>query len=295
MLSMEPSIKRGLTFWDRALMPADEFDERLRLVREEMRRMGLAALVIAGNMYEDAELVYLVSYNVDGTLVLPLEGEPAIFTNSGSREGYFLKTLTWIEDLSHRGPLVGKAVADKLRERGVTKGRVGTAGLQVLASRPYHDLVDALAGYDLVDFAPALAAIRGRVRPRELAAVEVALGIAQRAAAAADRAFAAGASNAAAVVEAERVARLAGAWDFRALANLDGGWLRPFEHASDARRAPLLLWLAARYQGYWADCATASAAPAVSEAAKAVRAMTEAAKSGAAVAAVAEAVAQSAQ
>ena len=42
MLSMEPSIKRGLTFWDRATMPFDEYEERVRLVRAAMRESGFA-------------------------------------------------------------------------------------------------------------------------------------------------------------------------------------------------------------------------------------------------------------
>ena len=253
MLSMEPSIKRGLTFWDRTLMPEDEYEERVRLIREEMRRAGLSALIVAGNMYEDADLLYIVGGNVDGLLVLPLEGEPTIFTNSGSRESFFLKHLTWIGDLSHRGALVGRAVRETLAARGIASGRIGMVGLQVLASRPYRDLVEALTGYAVEDAGPMLQRLRSRLRPRERLALRRALGIAEKAAAAAERAFIGGGSNAAAVVAAERAARLAGAWDFRALANLDSDELRPFEFASDDRRVPLLLWIAARYQGYWAD------------------------------------------
>ena len=262
MLSMEPAIKRGLTFWDRTLMPEDEYEERVRLIREEMRRAGLSALIVAGNMYEDADLLYIVGGNVDGLLVLPTEGAPAIFTNSGSRESFFLKQLTWLSDLSHRGALVGRAVRETLTARGVASGRIGTAGLQVLASRPYRDLVEALAGYSVEDAGPMLRRLRSRLRPREMLALRRALGIAQKGAVAAERAFAVGGSNAAALIAAERAARLAGAWDVRVLANLDSDELRPYEFVSDDRRAPLLLWLAARYQGYWAErVAVAGAAP----------------------------------
>ena len=253
MLSMAPSIKRGLTFWDRTMMPEDEYEERVRLIREEMQRAGLSALLVAGNMYEDAELLYIVGGNVDGLLVLPAQGAPTIFTNSGSRESFFLKHLTWIGDLSHRGALVGRAVRETLAARGIASGRVGTVGLRVLASRPYRDLVEALAGYTIEDAGPLLQKLRSRLRPRERLALRRALGIATEAAAAAEHAFGAGGSNATAVIAAERAARLAGAWDIRILANLDSDELRPYEFASDERRAPLLLWVAARYQGYWAD------------------------------------------
>ncbi|MBF9235283.1 aminopeptidase P family N-terminal domain-containing protein [Microvirga alba] len=289
MLSMEPAIKRGLTFWDRALMPRDEFYERIRLVRAEMRRVGLDALIVSGNMYEDADLIYLVGGNVDGTLVLTADDDPVIFTVSGSRESFFLTELTWINDVSYQGALIGAAVRSALHARKVTSGRIGTVGLQVLASRPYQDLVQALAGYDLQDFTAALHKLRGQIRPREVAASRIALGMAEKAALAAERAFATGASNAAAVVEAERVARLEGAWDFRALANLDSDDLRPYERSSDNRRGPLLLWVATRYQGYWADRVVATAGGPNSEAATAIAAMTAAAHVGVSAQSVADA------
>ncbi len=280
MLSMEPSIKRGLTFWDRALLPADEFAERVGLIRAEMRRQGLDALIVAGNMYDDAELIYIVGGNVDGTLLLTLEGEPLIFAASGSREVFFLRHLSWIEAMSHEGPLIGKAMRAALERRQIPRGRIGTAGLQIMTSRAYRDLSDALSAYEMKDFSPAFAAIRRRLRPREMLALRMALGINQAAAAAADRAFAGGASNAAATIEAERIARLQGAWDFRALANLDSDELRPFERVSGDRRTPLLLWLASRYQGYWADGAAASGATPGSEAARCLAAMIASARAG---------------
>lgn len=289
MLSMEPSIKRGLTFWDRTLMPEDEYEERVRLIREEMQRAGLSALLVAGNMYEDADLLYIVGGNVDGLLVLPAEGAPTIFTNSGSRESFFLKHLTWIGDLSHRGALVGRAVRETLAARGIDSGRIGTVGLQVLASRPHGDLIEALSGYTVEDASPLLQKLRSRLRARERLAIRRALGIATKAATAAEHAFGAGGSNAAAVIAAERAARLAGAWDVRVLANLDSDELRPYEFASDERRAPLLLWVAARYQGYWADRVMACGGATDATAAAAVAAMKREARPGASATAVAAA------
>jgi Xaa-Pro aminopeptidase len=289
MLSMEPAIKRGLTFWDRTLMPEDEYEERVRVIREEMRRAGLNALIVAGNMYEDADLLYIVGGNVDGVLVLPVEGEPTIFTNSGSRESFFLKQLTWITDLSHKGALVGRAVRETLAARGIASGRIGTVGLQVLTSRQYRDLVETLAGYTVEDAGPMLQRLRSRLRPRERLALRHALGIAEKAHAAAESAFAAGGSNAVALIAAERAARIAGAWDVRALANLDSDDLRPYEFASDDRRVPLVLWVAARYQGYWADRAAICGAAPDPRAAEALAAMKREARPGASARSVAAA------
>jgi Xaa-Pro aminopeptidase len=287
MLSLEPSIKRGLTFWDRSLLPTDEFDERVRLVRAEMRRHGIDALIIAGDMYDDEDLVFLVGYQVDGVFVLPLEAEPAIFTNSGSRESSFLREMTWIADLSHRGAQTGRAVADTLRARGIAGGRIGTVALHGLAGNPYRALMQNLSDYTVEDFTPPYRQLRALPRPRERLAVQMASGIAEKAAAAASRIFAAGGSNAESVIAAERIARREGAWDVRILANLDGMGLRPFERLSATRQSPLLLWVATRYQGYWADRAI-DLSPDTTEAARAIEAMVGAIKPGAAVRDVAE-------
>ncbi len=85
------------------------------------------------------------------------------------------------------------------------------------------------------------------------------------------------------MIEAERVARCAGAWDVRILANLNGAGLRPFEAPSEARHAPLLLWVATRFQGYWADQVVGSSSPV----AAALNAMLDAARPGVAARVVA--------
>lgn len=285
MLSMEPAIKRGLTVWDRALMPLDEYEERIRLVRAAMRRSGLQAMVIAGNMYQDNDLLWFTAGNVDGVFVLPAEGEPAIFTNSGSRESFFLRELTWIQDLSYRGALVGNGVRAMLEARGVPSGRIGTAGLSVLSLRQFEDLHRVLSHYRIEDASALLQDLRATPRARGRAAVAIALAMAADAARAAESAFADGASNAAAMIEAERTARLAGAWDVRILSNLIGTGLRPYEAPSDARHVPLSLWIATRYQGCWAD-QVAGSSP---HAAAALTAMLRVARPGVAARAVAHA------
>ncbi len=160
-------------------------------------------------------------------------------------------------------------------------GRIGTAGLQVLAKAPYDDLIGALVGYELQEADSLLRALRSQQRPRETTAMRVALGIARAAADAARRAFEAGASNATAVIEAERIARLQGAWDVRILANLDSDDLRPFERLSDDRRASLHLWVAARYQAYWADAIVENSVGDSEDAKAALAAMIAACRPGA--------------
>jgi len=94
-------------------------------------------------------------------------------------------------------------------------------------------------------------------------------------------AFAAGGDNRAALLEAERVARARKARDIRVLVNMGGPELRPWEGRLDGRHGPLRLWVAAQYQGYWAEAAATSPAQHSSAASRAVRAMQTAVRAGA--------------
>jgi Xaa-Pro aminopeptidase len=154
-------------------------------------------------------------------------------------------------------------------------------GTHVLTAGTYANVLDALSDYHLTDFDAQMRTLRARKRPREVAMVRTALGIATDATIAAERAFANGATTTQAMVEAERAARVNRARDVRLLANIGGDDLRPFEGLADARRTPLLLWVGLTYGGYWADVAITSPAPTDNDAARAVAAMTAAAKAGA--------------
>lgn len=284
MINMEPVLKRGYTAWDRALLPLDEFTERVRAVQAELRRARLGALIVWGNAYEYADFAYLTGMPAGGAAIVTPEGDPAVVTSGGGRELPFLSTLTWVTDLHPAGGFgfggMGKSLGAVLEARQVPGGPIGTVGGHLLSAAAYDGIARSLPDYPLEGFDAPLQALRARKRPREVAAVRAALGIAMRAVAAAERAFADGASNARAVVEAERVARRHRARDFRALANIASDDLRPYEGLSDDRRSPLLLWVAAEYQGYWADVAVTAPAAGNGVAAGAVAAMVAAARAG---------------
>jgi Xaa-Pro aminopeptidase len=281
MINMEPVLKRGYTAWDQALLPLDEYTERVRIVRSAMAEAGLAALVVWGTQYEYADFAYLAGMPTAGTLLLTPEGEPAIFTGGGGRELPFQRSLTWIGQLSAAGPLPGRSLQAALHERGVTDGAIGLVGARLLGAAAHANVTDSLAGYRPVDFDAQLGRVRASKRPREVTAVRTALGIARAAADAAVAAFADGATTTRALVEAERSARARRARDFRALANIDGDDLRPFEGPADSRRSPLVLWIGVDYHGYWADVARTAPPPAGDQARAAVDAMARAARAGA--------------
>jgi len=283
---MEPITKRGYVVWDRGILPGDEFFERIRLIRAEMRDNGLDALVVFGNAYDDAQLNYFTGAYIDGGLVITAEGDPAMISSGGSREIYFQKLNTWIEDVS-AAPAMGPAVLAALKARGVTRGAVGVAGARILSGKVYAGFLEALSGFKIRESDDLVGKLLRQPRDREVLAVETSLAIAEAAVAAGQKVHAAGGSNTDALNEAERVARRLRAWDVRCLANLDGDDLRPLDRLSTLRQEPLLLWVGVRHQGYWADAVAPGALG--GEAAKALEAMIAAASAGAAASDVAKA------
>jgi Xaa-Pro aminopeptidase len=289
MINMEPVLKRGYTAWDQALLPADEFTERVSSVRAGMRSVGLDALLVWGNQYEYADFTYLAGMPTAGTLLLTHEGDPAIFTGGGGRELPFQRTLTWVGQLSAAGPMPGATLKAALADRSFLKGAVGLVGTHLLSAATYANVTESLKGYSVREFDQEFRKLRASKRPREVATVRTALRIATDAAAAAVKAFENGATTTEAMVEAERTARVNRARDIRILANVDSDDLRPFEGLSPARRTPLLLWIGVDYHGYWADVASTSPSSSGSQAEKAVAAMVSAASAGARAAEVARA------
>jgi hypothetical protein len=57
MINMEPVLKR-LYLWDQALLPSDEFTERVRAVQAVMRKEDVVGLAVFANSY-NADISYL--------------------------------------------------------------------------------------------------------------------------------------------------------------------------------------------------------------------------------------------
>jgi len=287
MISMEPVLKRGYASWDRDVLPADEFAARADAVRAASRAVGLAAVVVInhsllGVMVDYADMAYLTGLQSGGVLLIPVDGEPVFVSFGGGRELSFMRTQTWVGEIVPGGREAFDVLREQLRLRGIDGRAIGTVGVGALAANPRARLDTALAGYELRSFDSELKRQRGAKRPRELLVIRLAKGIVDRAVDAALAEFAAGGDNAAALIEAERAARAGKARDVRVLASMGTEDLRPFEGRLDGRHLPLRIWVAAQYQGYWAEAAATWPAPVTNYADEAVRAMQAAAVSGAA-------------
>jgi Xaa-Pro aminopeptidase len=283
MISMEPVLKRGFAAWDRAVLPDDEFGLRVEGVRQALHGAGLNALVVVnysllGVMVDYADMAYLSGLQSGGALLVPVDGDAAFVSFGGGRELKFMRGLTWLPIVPGAGRAF-EVLAEQLKARGVVSGALGVVGAAELPANVAARVREALAGFELRPFDTELRALRAVKRPRELLAMRVAHAIAEGAVAAGVATFTAGGDNRAAMLQAERVARARKARDVRVLVSMGGPELRPWEGRLDGRHAPLRLWVAVQYQGYWAEAA-ATAPSGGGAAARAVRAMRAAARAG---------------
>ncbi|HEX7238435.1 MAG TPA: aminopeptidase P family N-terminal domain-containing protein [Gammaproteobacteria bacterium] len=287
MISMEPVLKRGYSSWDRDVLPEDEYALRVEAVRARLREQNLAALVVVnysllGVMVDYADMAYLSGLQSGGALLVPREGEPVYVGFGGGRELSFMRTLTWLDHvMSGGGPKAFEVVREQLRALGLASGPIAIAGAADLPAGAAARVQQAFEGYTLKPFDGELRALRAVKRPRELLAMRLTLGVVEDAVHAGLAKFVGGGDNAAAMLEAERVARARKARDVRVLVNMGGAELRPFEGRLDGRHSPVRLWVAAQYQGYWAEAAAMAPVSQPTAAQKAVAAMLAAAGAGA--------------
>jgi Xaa-Pro aminopeptidase len=295
---MLPVLLHGRVVWDQNRFPRDECEERLLTVQARVAREGLKGLLVAGARPQYADLCYLtqfVPYAAWALAVVPVEGDITLVTGvGGGRELPASRARTWVPDVRNL-PNLGPALVDLLHERGINE-RLGLIGLDALPVGLEQRLRSNLGGaFDSVDANELLVGVRAGLRSREISAVRHAAEITHSARVEVERAHLAGASNAAALIEGERVARRLGALDVRSLVNLEGPQLAPIEGLSGYRSDPLLGYLAVNSLGYWAEVAMIAGAADPRElglAREALAAMARLARTGVPAAELASAAAQ---
>jgi Xaa-Pro aminopeptidase len=108
-------------------MPQEEYQGRLEMIRQQMAKQGLDALVIYGDNYSYADLCYLTNYFPKvrgGIAIIPRSGPISLLLNIGSRDVPFAKSLTWVDDVRASGQ-VGRDGAEALKEKGLDQATVG--------------------------------------------------------------------------------------------------------------------------------------------------------------------------
>lgn len=259
---MHAVLTRGRCAWDQRLLPIDEYVDRLRHLERATLQKRARAVVVVGSAREPAGLTYLANYmppSAPAVLVAVPGAEPTLFAGlGGGRDHPFIRSICWVNDLRYH-PRLGQGVAEVLAERGVDGGSLLTVGARrAMATGSYRAFAEDLEAYELLQADEEFNRLRRRKRPRELRVMREAAGILAAAKLAAVRAARSGKDPFGAVAEADRVARLGGCHDFRALICGADGSLQPYQGGqgslaeADSSRA-LVAYLAAEYLGYWAD------------------------------------------
>lgn len=261
METIQPALKNGRNTWDRINMPASEFQERVKAVREKMAARGIDLLLAYGNGFNEyANPCYLSNYVIRlprGTLfLLTKDNEAALFFEGAARGIPSMKKSTWVEDL-RACPDISRGCVQYLEEKALRPVRVGFAGLSNLMPHDQLDfLTNALDHSDIVEGESIIEGLRMVKSQRELDQIRRASRIVKGTFdTLPERPFSEMNER---VVEAmiHRAARLDGAEDVRVLIGRPRAapWaLRPVDDASLKSGETLIVYLAVAYERYWSE------------------------------------------
>lgn len=173
-----------------------ERDRRWRKVRDLMRRDGIAAIVAPQNpgnstdWQADARYLSHCGGGADASIsvVFPLEGEvTAVATSAAERWGASVQT--WVSDVREAKRRYGRVMAERLRELGITKEKIGICGLGGGTRTPegtimqgtYAALKQALPNAAFVDSSDLLQEAREVKSEEEIGALQTSVDIVERA------------------------------------------------------------------------------------------------------------------
>jgi hypothetical protein len=215
MRTVQPSIVIGSYTWDQDLLPRDEFQIRTDALHRVMDANGWQAVLIYGDAAEHAALAY--------------------FSNLTPR-------LRW-----------GMAL---LPRQGDPRLIAAMSPRDIPATRPMTWIDDVCSEANKDAFESWLAQFSG-AEPFGIGAAGLDLmrpPLFQRLEKGLVKSWRGGAGIEAAVIEAERAARLRAAQDVRMLSSLDGGrTFSPFRGSFEKTAKSLAAYVAVKHMGYWAD------------------------------------------
>jgi len=263
---MNPVVLYGCAAWDQARLPRDEFEERIRLLRERMAAAGLYGLILYGDSCRYAKLCYVTNYIPKlGWAVawIPSSGDPVLLAGVlGTRELAEVRMMTWLEDVrmaaaADLGVKLGELAAAPApgESSGDVRVSVGLCGSESMKRSLLESVLSGFPG-GVTEADGLMDGLMRRKRPRELAVIRRACAILSSAMASLKGEYKRGGGALDAAAEAERTARALGAHDVRVMFSLDGGrTMQPYENESAAsvRPGPFAVYLAVEYLGYWAE------------------------------------------
>ncbi len=258
----------------------EEYDNRITKVREKMRESGVDGLIIYGGPGNPSDIRYLTnfsSYIGHTLLVLPLEGDPMLTTNSvlHGEPMHTLIWMTWVRDVrpAHmpatvRNPEnIVEFVRDFLKERNLLTGRLGMVGEKSVPNFLMNDLKEKFADVHWISADSIMLDVRAIKSPREIEVMRKASWITSRGLEAAISAAREGATEFEVQAEAHRVMISAGAEGIRFPMALTAGPYAGIKHCPATFRKlqkgdMIFMDMGIVYEGYSTDiCRVMSVGP----------------------------------
>ena len=300
MQTLHTVLKRGGLFWDRDLLPAEMFQQRMGLIQSAVAESGDDAWLVFGDAERYGSAAY-VSHFLPRTrsvgVLVPRQGDASLLASVGARDIPTAKTLTWLDDVR---PFTSfpRELVRLVQERGLDGARIGLVGThESLPVTEWTTIHRELPGVHWSNRDATLERLREQKGPHERAAIGRAAGLVEAGLQQARAVLADGTSVRALAAEVDRVIRRGGAEDVRVLVGINDQTLRPPNDRLIQVGEAVLLFVAGGYQRYWAEGAQTLVLGHASEdqralsraAADALSAMQAVAREGAAVAELADA------
>jgi Xaa-Pro aminopeptidase len=261
MQTFQPTLRLGRDVWDRTAMPIAEFQDRARRLRETMARRGLDAMLLYGaGLNGCGHPTYLTNYIVklpfSALVVLPHDGEPALMFEGATRGRSAAQATTWIEDVRPCWNMAETCLA-VLADRGLTAATIGLAGLpRLVPHAEWSTLAAGLASATLVEAEDIVDRQRAIKSPLEIAQVQRASGIVDRAVGSIAETRQAPDDEMRLAATVIRETRMRGAEDIRLLIArpCEPEWaFRPVADAAIREGDTLSVHLGASWERYWSE------------------------------------------
>ena len=158
-----------------------EKERRWSLVREKMRKEGLAAVVIYGDTRVWTSVRYLANVFPTGLtqvmLLFPADGYP-IFLTTHTRNKFFTQQNLWIQPENvYLSSTLGSDLAKQLIALNLHNKRVGIDSYKTWPTQDYQILRDLCPDLELIEASRLLSEIRGPKSSEELKLIEEAIRI----------------------------------------------------------------------------------------------------------------------
>jgi len=263
METMQPALKNGRNVWDRVNMPQGEFEGRVERIRAEMKRGGIALLLLCGKDYKEYGDPCYVSNFVTrlprGALAaVPLTGPVAVFFEGASRGLPSYLATTWVRELKAASDVARECVK-YLKEKSLIPCTVGFGRLkEFMPHQQFQFLQESLTECTIVDAARIVSNLRMVKSTKECDQIRRAGRIVKKAFDFIASATFDGMSEQLLDAMVRREARLEGAGDFRMLVGIgsEGKWsLRPVEGRKIESGLSVIIYIAVEFERYWAEAA----------------------------------------